>query len=163
MRGAIDHQEMCYAICKFFWQHFPNNFDICRAGVLIEKQWFNESGHARRHGLATAGHKIVVMEAAFNAVAQAKYQCFTKSVDPKSVKAHFGTAKGSHDENKKAGMEYCTKTLGLEEFNSHKADALLQLLYYSFYQLQQLWSKATIKPFTIKFVESNEITALGTQ
>ena len=19
MRGAVDHQEMCYAICKFFW------------------------------------------------------------------------------------------------------------------------------------------------
>ena len=80
----------------------------------------------------------------------------------KLVKAHFGTARRLRDENKKAGMEYCTKNLELEEFNSHKADALLQLLYYSFHQLQ-LWSKASIKPFTIKFVDSNEITALGMQ
>ena len=59
-------------------------------------------------------------------------------------------------------MEYCKNTLGLEEFNSHKADALLQLLYYASYQLK-LWSNAIIKPFTIKFVDSNEITTLGTQ
>jgi hypothetical protein len=110
----------------------------------------------------------VVMEAVFNAVAQGKYQCFTQSVDPKSVKAHFGTGKGDHDKNKLAAIDYCKIVLGWDEeycrtngidLNSHKADAVLQLIYYAKHQLS-LWLGGGIFTPTIKFVDSNEIANL---
>lgn len=159
--------DLIHHCSSFFWKVFPNEMDLKKAVVLFERQYFSERSTHKRVGLATAGHRMVILESILSTIVKAKYQCLTVQISPNTIKSFFGTMKGAHKENKVAAMNYCTKQFGLTEeycakigikLNDHMADALLQVYHYAIEQCKLL-DKLMLPPI-LKFIDSDKMNHL---